>query len=263
MLRYELLGRFGEIADPQHALTVLRKIKQSRNENIQIFSERVLGLAEEAFAVQTSDLNQQVQVTRTDLAENEERLKQLTRDNPLFPAIEHLVGTLRQQISQLQSAKSTIDVQLIGFFTDGLLDQNIKYKVMRQNPPTMAQAVEIALFEQNFKTRFALRTGQEYSYSSTVRHETPMEIDHSKSRKCYGCGKYGHISKDCRSKHKHPQVNAINQTPTSTNEPQPTNPDNARFFPDVQCYYCKDMGHYKSDCPKLKRKLEREKHSEN
>ena len=45
----QLKAQFGEIADSQHALTLLRKVKQAAGETVQIFAQRVYSLAEEAF----------------------------------------------------------------------------------------------------------------------------------------------------------------------------------------------------------------------
>ena len=51
-LKAELTSRFAEISDPQHAFMLLRKAKQKSDENVQLFAERLLALAEEAFAGQ-------------------------------------------------------------------------------------------------------------------------------------------------------------------------------------------------------------------
>ena len=48
-LKRQLSVRFSEVTDPQHALSLLRKIRQKPGENIQVFAERILVLAEEAF----------------------------------------------------------------------------------------------------------------------------------------------------------------------------------------------------------------------
>ena len=39
-MRTELTARFAEITDPQHALMLLRKVRQNRNENIQVWVGR-------------------------------------------------------------------------------------------------------------------------------------------------------------------------------------------------------------------------------
>ena len=48
-MKQELTVRFAEIVDPQHALTLLRKIKQRPKESVQLFAERLLTLSEDAF----------------------------------------------------------------------------------------------------------------------------------------------------------------------------------------------------------------------
>ena len=57
-LRAELQSRFGELTDRTLALSMLRRVKQDRNESVQIFAERLLSIAEDAFQGQgPADLN--------------------------------------------------------------------------------------------------------------------------------------------------------------------------------------------------------------
>jgi len=51
------------------------------------------------------------------------------------------------------------DMQLIGFFVDGLAFDYLKMKVMRENPTTFQGAVTAAMREQNLRKRFNLRAG--------------------------------------------------------------------------------------------------------
>ena len=47
-LKDELTSRFAEITDSQHAMSILRKTKQKHPESVQIYAERLLGLADDA-----------------------------------------------------------------------------------------------------------------------------------------------------------------------------------------------------------------------
>ena len=156
-LKRQLSVRFSEVTDPQHALSLLRKIRQKPGENIQVFAERILVLAEEAFIGQGGNV---------------------------------------------------IERQLIDTFVEGLISDQLKLKILRDNPDTLQGAIGIATNEQNLRARVGL--------THTGRHETPMEVDHSRNRnyvrpqnrpqvrrvntiKCWGCGQEGHILKDCRA----------------------------------------------------------------
>ena len=46
----ELGAHFGDINDPAHALSLLRRIRQREGENVQVFCERLLNLADDAYA---------------------------------------------------------------------------------------------------------------------------------------------------------------------------------------------------------------------
>ena len=48
-VKAELRSCFGKLVDSQHALLLLRKVRQKPNESIQVFAERLLALDEDAF----------------------------------------------------------------------------------------------------------------------------------------------------------------------------------------------------------------------
>ncbi|MCG7874780.1 MAG: hypothetical protein N0C90_00440 [Candidatus Thiodiazotropha endolucinida] len=56
-LKKELTARFAEISDPMQAFSLLRKVKQKYDENVQLFGERILALARDAFAGQDPTLD--------------------------------------------------------------------------------------------------------------------------------------------------------------------------------------------------------------
>ncbi|CAC5425886.1 unnamed protein product [Mytilus coruscus] len=65
---------------------------------------------------------------------------------------------------------------------------------MREHPATVQAAVTAAIYEQNLRKRFSLRTGMGHENNELV----PMEIDHYKPRNvCFQCNKLGHFAKNC------------------------------------------------------------------
>lgn len=54
-VKAELTVRFAEVVDPQHALLLLRKVRQKQGEAIQVYAERLIGLGEDAFDAQNRD----------------------------------------------------------------------------------------------------------------------------------------------------------------------------------------------------------------
>ena len=148
-LKAELSGRFAEITDPQHAFTLLQKVKQKPDENVQLYAERLLALTEEALLIQ-------------------------------------------------QTGIQPIQTQLMGYFIDGRAYDYLKIKVMRDNPATLADAVNIAMNEQNLRRRFDLRKDHT---NDILRHESPMEVDNYRpDKRCFNCHKKGHLANKCKVK---------------------------------------------------------------
>ena len=162
-LKEQLAVRFSDVTDRQMALSLLRTVRQKPGENIQLFAERILSLAEEAYHNQGGDA-----VVR----------------------------------------------QLIDVFVDGLTQDNLKMKILRDQPDTLQGAIAIATNEQNLRARVQL------THTTPQRREVPMEVDHSRGQQfkrdndfrrvnsaqperkiiCWNCAQEGHISRDCRNK---------------------------------------------------------------
>ena len=51
-LKAELNIRFSEVTDAQHAIMLLRKVQQKPGETVQVYAERLLTLAEDAYPAQ-------------------------------------------------------------------------------------------------------------------------------------------------------------------------------------------------------------------
>ncbi|MES9879658.1 MAG: hypothetical protein ABW185_02110 [Sedimenticola sp.] len=196
-VKADLTSRFADIVDPQHALLLLRRVKQKPSESVQVYAERLVAVGEDAFEGQ---------------------------------------------------ARDAVDRQLIGYFIDGLYQDNLKMRIMRDNPTTMQQAITVATNEQNLRKRFNLRTGRDMGTNiddgvqqREMGHQ-PMEIDHFRRQdlRCSYCNKRGHQIRDCRARKRGNQVNAANirrVNPRSTSQ--------------VRCFECGNQGHYARECPRI------------
>ena len=205
-LKKALALRFSEITDPQLAFTLLRKERQMFNEGVQVFAERLIFLAEQAFR----DANPDV-------------------------------------------ARS-VDNQLIGIFTDGLYDTALKFKLLRADPTSLQDAIDIALKEENLRRRFTLRTSSEPPANqpllnnfpinhntppSYTRHETPMEVNHM--RPCRQCTK-----QNIRT-HEHKNiVHDINEIQSNTQNSTQTYYQPPRS--QITCHFCGKPGHIQRNC---------------
>ena len=187
-VKAELKSSFGEVVDAQHALLLLRKVKQKVGETVQVYAERLLNLGEDAFEGQ--DVN-------------------------------------------------AVQRQLVGYFIDGLREDNLKLKIMRENPDTFQAALATATREQNLRRRFQLRTGHSVTDKSDKDDMVPMEVDHFRNKpRCHYCQKKGHIIRDCRARKRDRQVNI-----TAVRK------EIAGGKKHIICYKCRSQGHFARDCP--------------
>ena len=189
-LRGELAKRFSDVNDSQYALSLLRSVRQKVGENIQIYAERILSLAEEAFAGQGGN---------------------------------------------------AVERQLIDTFVDGLVNNDqLKMKILRDNPDTLQGAISIATKEQNLRARVNLSSSFHPPYKSERREEL-MEVDHYRPVKCFKCRKTGHTKKNCKN------VNSVDDKTGAS--------DIKRFK--GRCWGCGKEGHILKFCRQNDRQTER------
>ena len=139
-------------------------------------------------------------------------------------------------------ATEPVQRQLVVFLVDGLADAPILMKVLRGTPHTFEGTVTITNREATFEKQFSLPIGGKVPTlirrptwdrpaPAAAQHE-PMEVDHARSRACFVCEKSEYVAKKCKMK----KVFAI---PAAR---------------EVICYFCRESGHFKRNCPKRQKK---------
>ena len=184
-LKAELTARFGEITDPQHALSLLRHIKQKKDENVQMYSERILDMAMDAFAVQFAQPGGRQAV--------EPQLVGYFQDGLASDVIKMRV--MRTNPPTLQAAVTT-----------AMAEQNLRKRFelrkgdIDDTKPPKPRVRDIPDGP----------TGE--------REETPMDIDHIRpSKRCERCLKRGHQARECRARWPSSSINAVGEN-TNANQ---------------------------------------------
>jgi hypothetical protein len=124
-------------------------------------------------------------------------------------------------------------------------------KVLREDPRTFNEALQIAMREQNIRKRFALRQDNEprqNRYKSKQNNkfhsqdETPMEVDHFRQKRCNKCKRQGNLARDCR-------VRTANEIHNLSRQGfgGPRQVSNSK-----NCWKCGQLGHLSKDCQNFK-----------
>ena len=123
------------------------------------------------------------------------------------------------EMAYLNQGGDAVKRQLIDIFVDGITNDSLKMKILRDQLHTLQGAIAIATNEQNLRVRVQIS----HSHAQSSQPE-PMEVDLSRGQKfrcqnqfryrrinsanpaqnlrqdkCWNCGMFGHISPKCRT----------------------------------------------------------------
>ena len=182
-LKGELAKRFSDVTDSQFALSMLRQTVQKKGENIQLYAERILSLAEEAFLGQGGDaIERQLIDTFVDGLTNE-RLK---------------MTILRKKPDNLQDAIA-IATNEQNLWARVHLSGSVPYT---QKSDKRGTPMEVDHY-RNFRCYKCKQKGH-----SANRCRNVNAVDRRTNRKilCWGCGQEGHILKFCKNRNQTPRT---------------------------------------------------------
>lgn len=168
-LKQFLKYRFAEITDSQHALAIMRKMRQ--NSNVQIFAERILQVAEDTY---TSEIW---------------TLKLFKNSGYTFLLMGYHLIFLRMKVLRENSNTLENAVQV------AMREQNLRKRFALRSQDKGGDMS----FNQNSTStvgnNFLLKFFE--IKSNIFRREEPMEIDHFRNQRCHRCRKIGHRAKFC------------------------------------------------------------------
>ncbi|GFO46504.1 hypothetical protein PoB_007300900 [Plakobranchus ocellatus] len=118
----------------------------------------------------------------------------------------------------------------MGVYLEGLSSHDVKTRIFRLQPETVAEAIRMAKEESLAHKRFY----------RPERVEEPMEINHGRPRGCFNCGE-SHKSRFCSRRDNIPAVPSRQINRVSASQ------ENDRRL--KRCFVCHKPGHFMRDCP--------------
>lgn len=222
-LKQFLKNRFAEITDSQHALAIMRKMRQNSNESVQIFAERILQVAEDAYTSENLD-HEIIQ----------KQLVDIFTDGLSFDFLRMKV--LRENLKTLENA-----VQV------AMREQNLRKRFALRSQDNGG--------DMSFNQNSTSTVGNNFLFKipeiklNNFRREEPMEINHFRNQRCHRCRKIGQRAKFCPF-----QVSANKSNPNqqrSRVHVREISNDLERKRCHLQCWHCEQNGHVRRNCPEM------------
>ena len=224
-LKESLKNRFAEITDPQHALAVMRKTRQNSNESVQLFAERLLQIAEDAYS------NDRLKDPLI-----QQQLVDIFCDGLTFDYLRMKI--LRENPKDLESA-----IQI------AMREQNLRQRlaIRGSNMTEIVQSNDNRRTLSNFDTTLPLLKDRADNLTSVeTRHVEPMEIDHARNSRCFKCKQTGHRARFCTQNK--PQVRSRPQINKRPSQNKPVHNIEQKPRSPVECWNCGKVGHVRADC---------------
>ena len=242
-----LQKRFADTSDPAQAMAILRKIKQKPDESVQIFSERFLRIAEDAYPSAACENEAARKIL-------EKQLVDIFCDSLYYDYLR--LKVMREEPRDFESAVNI-----------AMNEQNLRKRFYLRSGEevgqTQAQNGPFYNSSNGWTVQNAQPTTVHWPRFSENRDIEPMDVDHLRRNVCYKCRRSGHKSRDCPQNRTHNR-NRNGQRPRNFNvsaanvgmntSPQVNkNETKDVLVPDwvkrAECWFCHLVGHLQRNCP--------------
>ena len=209
-LKTLMTKRFSEVQDSQYAMALLRRIRQGPNETVQLYSERLLRVAEDAYPLSDQDhesskvlvQKQLIDIFCDGLFHDFLRYKVLREDPKTFAAAVE-IAMKEQNLRKRFNLRSGNNFSTL-LATNDRNETQFYNPLLGSNDDRNAQFYNQSTSNATFQTETAVAPPALSSWVSQSpkrdidpRSIEPMEIDHNRNLKCFRCHGFGHIARKC------------------------------------------------------------------
>lgn len=200
-LKEQLKLRFAEIQDPQYAFSLLKTTKQKTDENVQIYAERLLSLATDAYENIEGNLDykekQLVEIFIDGLSHDYLRLK-LMRENHAT-----LSNALKSAIHE-QSVRARFELRSQINGLDNITTDNIQTDIDYIRSSIVCtyckkhgHSIEICRRRQREISAYTVGRNGHTINQNDNRRKNEYDKNWKDKIDCWNCGKLGHFSREC------------------------------------------------------------------
>ena len=200
-LKEQLKLRFAEIQDPQYAFSLLKTTKQKTDENVQIYAERLLSLATDAYENIEGNLDykekQLVEIFIDGLSHDYLRLK-LMRENHAT-----LSNALKSAIHE-QSVRARFELRSQINGLDNITTDNIQTDIDYIRSSIVCtyckkhgHSIEICRRRQREISAYTVGRNCHTIDQNGNRRKNEYDKNWKDKIDCWNCGKLGHFSREC------------------------------------------------------------------